>query len=54
MLTLTLWPACCESVCEVQTYRCAVVAYLKVHKYFVIFQYGGNQNHGKLSVTGIP
>jgi hypothetical protein len=53
IFTLTLWPAWCESVCQVQTYRFAVVGYLKVHKYFVFFQCGGKQNHGNLKVSGI-
>jgi hypothetical protein len=31
MPTLTLWPAWCERVCEVQTCRFAVVGYLKMN-----------------------
>jgi hypothetical protein len=53
VLTHMLWPACCENVCEEQTYRFALVGYLKVHKYFVIFCCGGKQNHGNLKVIGI-
>jgi hypothetical protein len=37
----------------VQTHRSALVGYLKVHKYFVIFHFGGKQNHGNLKVIGI-
>jgi hypothetical protein len=31
MLAHALWPACCENVCEVQTYRSALVGYLKMN-----------------------